>query len=477
MDSLIIYEAPKGAVGNNDFAVYVRERGMAWQELFVYEVKVDMHNVRRASMAYFDMDGEIEVRIESRMQSINRVVIRPLSYDLDFFHDERIISFTLNQPRKLSIEINDDRFSNLHLFANPREEEAPSPEDDQVLCIHPGIHRTEDILDLLELRSGNVEHKTLYFAPGMHYLEEMVLRVPSNTTVYIDGGAIVVGSIVCDRVHDVVIRGRGILYLSDFHRFSAFRGIRIIFCRNISVEGIITLDPPHYSIYLGKSEHVRIRNFKSFSTRGWSDGIDIMACTDIEIEDVFLRTSDDCIAVYGSRWNYRGDSSRIRVSNAVLWADVAHPLMMGTHGDHSGDGDHVFDVRFDNIDILEHHEPQVNYMGAIAINAGDKNTIRDISYKNIRVEDFELGRLLDIRVMWNKDYNPAPGNRIENISFENVQYQGTCSNPSQIFGYDAKRTVSNVHFSGLYINNRLILQPEKGVVELNEFASEISFAT
>lgn len=475
MYSLITYEAPEGAIGNDDFTVYVREPGKAWKELFVYEAKVDMHNVRRASMAYFDMVGEIEVKIESRKQLINRVEIRPISYAVNFFHDERTITFTLNQPRKLSIEINGDRFSNLHLFANPLEEDAPSPEDDHVLNILPGIHRTEDILGLLERQSSATDRKTLYFAPGMHFIEEAVLRVPSETTVYVSGGAIVVGSMVCDRVHDVDIRGRGILYLSNFHRFSAFRGVRIIFSRNIGVEGIIALDPPHYSIYLGKSEHVRICNFKSFSTRGWSDGIDMMACTDIDIDDVFLRTSDDCIAIYGSRWDYRGDSSHIRVRNAVLWADVAHPLMMGTHGDDSGEGDTISDVLFEHIDILEHHEPQVNYMGAIAINAGDENTIRDISYKNIRVEDFELGRLLDIRVMWNKDYNPAPGKQIENISFENIHYHGTNSNPSRIFGYDAERTVSNVHFSGFYINNKLILQPEQGVLEINEFTSQITF--
>ncbi|RCX21554.1 glycosyl hydrolase family 28 [Fontibacillus phaseoli] len=475
MNQLIIYGAPKDAVRNDDFAVYVREPGKAWQELFVYEAKVDMHDVRSASMAYFDMEGEMEVRIESRKQPVHRVDIRPLSYHVKFSYDEYAVKFTLNQPRKLSIEINGDRFTNLHLFANPCEQDAPLPEDNGIQLIRPGIHRTEDLLGLLERPNGSTERKTLYFAPGMHYIEETVLRIPSHTTVYIAGGAIVVGSLVCDHVQDVVIRGRGILYLSDFHRFSAFRGVRIIFSRNIDVEGITVLDPPHYSIYLGKSEQVRIRNFKSFSTRGWSDGIDMMACTDIEIDDVFLRTSDDCIAIYGSRWDYRGDSGRIRVRNAVLWADVAHPLMMGTHGDHCGNGNTLYDVRFEDIDILEHHEPQVNYMGAMAINAGDKNTIRDISYKNIRVEDFELGRLIDVRVMQNRDYNPAPGNRIENITFEDIRYQGTCSNPSRIFGYDAERTVSGVRFTRLRINDRLILQPEEGLLELNDFSNQITF--
>ncbi|WP_339302322.1 glycosyl hydrolase family 28 protein [Paenibacillus sp. FSL H8-0259] len=443
----------------------------------MYEAKVDMHHVRQASMAYFDMSGRVEVRIESLKQSIQEAVIRPLSANLSFEHTEKTLSFTLDRPLKLSVEINGERFSNLHLFANPIETDTPDPVQDHVLLLKPAIHRTEDIYRLLatpKVEGGNLPD-TIYFAPGMHYLEQTLLQIPSDTTVYIAGGAIVVGSMVCDHVKNVSIRGRGILYLSDFHRFSAFRGIRIVFSENISVEGIITLDPPHYSIYLGQSKHVHIQNFKSFSTRGWSDGIDMMSCSHIDIDDVFLRTSDDCIAIYGSRWDYYGDTSHITVRNSVLWADVAHPLMIGTHGNHRENGDIIEDILFENIDILEHHEPQPNYMGALAINAGDNNSVRNVVYRNIRVENIELGRLIDLRVIWNKDYNPVPGFRIENISFEDITYNGDTSHPSQIFGYDEERTINNISFTRLSVNGRLILQPESGFMEINEFTRGVSF--
>jgi hypothetical protein len=79
MSQLAVYDAPHGAVGINDYKVSVRVPGGQWQELFVYEVKVDMHNVRKASMAYFDMDGPVEVRVESLTEAIEAAVIRPLS--------------------------------------------------------------------------------------------------------------------------------------------------------------------------------------------------------------------------------------------------------------------------------------------------------------------------------------------------------------------------------------------------------------
>lgn len=478
MNSLVVHKAPIGAIGREDFSVSVRTPGGSWEELFVYEAKVDMHQVRQTSMVYFDMEGTVEVMIVCRNKSVEQAVIRPLSANIPFERKGEVILFTLDRPRKLSIEINGERFSNLHLFANPLEENAPQPDDPNVLLLNPAIHRSEDISRLTETPSapdGKVPD-VIYFAPGMHILEENTLSIPSDTTVYIAGGAIVVGSLVCEGVRNVVIRGRGILYMSDFLKTTYLRGVQIRFCKDITVEGIILLDPPHYSIYIGKSEHIRIRNFKSFSTRGWCDGIDMMASSHIDIDDVFLRTSDDCIAIYGTRGEYQGDTRKVRVRNSVLWADVAHALNMGIHGDHHRDGDVIEDIAFENIDILEHHEPQVNYWGAMSINAGDKNTIRNVIYDNIRVEEFELGQLLDIRVVWNKDYNPVAGKRIENITFRNITYNGANTNPNRIHGFDAQRCVEGVRFINLRINGELVLNSGMGNFDINGYANGISFS-
>lgn len=471
------YPELKGIPLRSDFSVRIRKPEGQWTELQTFEVNVDMHDVRQASLASFDMDGTVEVEVAYHGGSLDTAVIRPLSYNLSFQQAGNMIRFQLDRPRKLSIEINGGRFNNLHLFANPLEQDAPNPEDSNVLVIKPGIHRTEHLLRPLTtpLQETGAEPEILYFLPGVHYIEETLLRIPSGKTVYIAGGAAVAGSMVCDHVENVTIRGRGMLYLADFHRFSAFRGVRILFSTHIEVEGITTLNPPHYSIYIGKSEYIRIRNFKSFSCKGWSDGIDMMASSHIDIDDSFLRTSDDCIAIYGSRWDYYGDSRNVTVRNSSFWADVAHPLMIGIHGDHHHNGDTIEDVRFENIDILEHHEPQPNYQGAMAINAGDLNTVRNVTYDNIRIEHFELGRLFDIRVVWNKDYNPVPGNRIENIVFQNISYNGKNANPSRIHGFSDERPVAGVTIRNLKVNGQLVTDAAHPSLDINEFAQQIAF--
>ncbi|WP_235550127.1 hypothetical protein [Paenibacillus sp. Soil724D2] len=101
MNDLIIYEAPKGAVGRDDFQVRVRIPGEEWHDLFEYEVKVDMHQVRKASMVYFDMEGSVEVEVECRKQTVKQVVIRPLSIAIPFVCEGNRIAITLDRPHKL----------------------------------------------------------------------------------------------------------------------------------------------------------------------------------------------------------------------------------------------------------------------------------------------------------------------------------------------------------------------------------------
>ncbi|MDY7223285.1 glycosyl hydrolase family 28 protein [Halalkalibacterium halodurans] len=478
MSQLKVYSVPKEAVGNDDYSVKVRTKTGEWEDLFVYEVKVDMHHVRKASMVTFDMNEAVDIEVTCHyLNEINEVDIRPLSKNITSSQNGNTVLFSLDKPSKLSIEFNGERFRNLHLFANPIEVKKPDAEDTNVFLVEPGIHRPEDLLRAAEKpnsKDGTIPD-IIYFRAGMHYIEQAILEIPSGKTVYLEGGSILVGSLICDSVENVTICGRGILYLSNFERFSSFRGVRILFSNNITIDGIMTIDPPHYSIYIGKSENIKISNFKSFSTRGWSDGINVMSSSNLDIEDVFLRTSDDCIAIYGSRWAYYGDARNITVRNSTFWADVAHPMNIGGHGDSQRNGDTIEDILFENIDILEHHEPQPGYWGAMAINAGDKNTVRNVTYKNIRVEHFELGQLFDLRVVWNEKYNPEPGSNISNIRFENIDYRGITENPSRIFGFDNERTVDGVIFKNLSINGRVATNLEEANIITNEFTKNVKF--
>jgi len=466
---IVTYSIPQLVPRNGDFSIAVRCEGGEWQELDTLLVKVDMHDVREASMASFDFSGEVEVEITCHREEIKDVAIRPLSANIAAeLVDPRKLRFKLSKPHKLSIEINGDRFHNLHLFAKEIEQKKPLPTDEGVAVVKPGIHRIEWI----EEKMASGAH-TIYFLPGMHHIEQVLLPITSNINVYIAGGAVIVGSLICDHVRNVNIFGRGIIYLSDFGRFSAFRGIRMMFSQNIKVSGIAIIDPPHYSIYMGQCSGVQIYDIESFSTRGWSDGIDMMACSRVIVDNVFMRNSDDCIAIYGHRWSYYGESRDIVVRNSVLWADVAHPTMIGIHGDHHNNGSLIDNICFDSIDILEHHEPQEQYRGCLTINAGDKNVVRNVSYSNIRIEPFQLGRVIDLRVVWNSDYNPHPGAEISNISYKNISYNGDASMTSWTRGYDEQRKIRNVVIEDMYVNGVKLESADSDLLEIGQFVENL----
>ncbi|MDR3542614.1 MAG: glycosyl hydrolase family 28 protein [Desulfosporosinus sp.] len=311
--------------------------------------------------------------------------------------------------------------------------------------------------------------------------------MPSGKTVYLAGGALVQGSFLINHAENVRIIGRGILYqlgqilalgrpnqprpqaeklTQDIDTIpsaaappSQIRSTRrdailIEYSKNIEVEGIIEV-PNTYTVLIGQSQNVTIRNIKSFSAGGNNDGIDIFSSSDVVVDGVFLRNSDDNIAIYGHRWNYYGDTRNVTVQNSTLWSDVAHPILVGTHGD-TDHPDTLEDLKFANIDILDHREPQLDYQGCMSLNAGDSNLIRNVLFDNIRVEDFREGQLVNLRVFFNGKYNTSPGRGIENILFKDITYNGTHANPSIVAGYDDSRKINNILFENLKINGRTI---------------------
>jgi hypothetical protein len=261
------------------------------------------------------------------------------------------VFFTLTKPCNLSLEINGDIFRNLHVFSNPLETLVPKKKD----------------------------KKVIYIGPGFHTFPNNELKIPSGKTLYLAGGAVVKANIVCDSVRDIKICGRGIVYQPE-------NGIRVTFSKNVEISDLIFINSTHYTVFGGQSQNISIKNIRSFSSRGWADGIDMMSCSDVLVDGVFMRNSDDCIALYGHRWNYYGDCRNIGVKNSTLWADVAHPIMIGTHGNPEKP-ELLENIRFQNIDILNHDEPQLNYQGCMAINVSDENMARNIRFEDIRIDD------------------------------------------------------------------------------------------
>lgn len=419
----VVNPAPAEAALNDAFTLDIRPEGDGpWQRVDIYAVKVDRtegvrHSVVNTSMACFDFDGKVDLRVISRRQPVGEARVRPLSYGITPVVESDTILFSLDRPRQLSVEVNGDLFNNLHIFANPIDASAPA-----------------------DPRKWARKKGHIYFAPGYHRLDSAML-IPSGSEVYIAGGALVDGYLHVVDARDVSISGRGMVYPSR-----RGEGIMITRSSNVAVDGVMTTQLP-----VGESNDVTVNNVKVISSYNWGDGFNVFASNRVKYTNIFARTSDDCTTVYATRKGHRGGCSDILVDGAVLWADVAHPFMIGLHGN-SERPDTIQDVTYRNIDVLDVNEPQIDYQGVFTIITGDNNLVRRVTFDNIRVEDFRRSKLIDIRIAYNKKYCTAPGNSIEDITFKDITYNGSNSELSLIIGYDDERVVRNVRFINLVIN-------------------------
>jgi hypothetical protein len=421
----------------DDFTVKVRQPGGEWRDLYEYEVTLDQDTNSSATVVQFDFRGEVEVAIRKNNGDFSRIEVRPARPTTKYIVKDGIVYLRLSQPQNLSVEFDGDRLHNLHVLAGaPIERPAPGPD---VVFYEPGLHVPADGSGFFPVKSGQ--------------------------TIYVAGGAVLQGTFKPRDVENVRILGRGMIDRPKDQ-------LVVHDSRNVSIEGLTFLTPLHGTIACSSSQQVRFSDIRTFSNGQWSDGINVFACKDVDIDRAFVRTSDDSVAIYATRKEARGDTQRIRVRNSTFWPDVAHAMFVGLHGD----GNLVSDIEFDDIDVLNLDEDDPEYQGAMAISAGDSNTVRNIAFRNIRVDHIEEGKLINVRVVYNSKYSFSPGQAVSGVTFQNITYTGKgWVGKSILGGYDKDRRVSDVVFDNVRIGGTKLNGPKQGELDIGPFVDEVTF--
>ena len=432
---LFAYPAPEGAPLKHDYDVFVQALGSKeWTKIDTYMAKVNAptgdskHRQSEISYAWFDFTGSVKVRVVTKNKKYGSVRVRP-DYRgvIANRQNDSTVQFLLFQPENLSVEFDGDITNNLLLFTSK-----------------PVIAKEE-----AERQAKAEGRRFTYYAPGLYTQD--TLRVASNTTVYLAPGAYFTGTFAIEDAHDVQILGRGIA-----RPRSGYEGCHVHRSQRVLIDGLTVNTCP-----VGGSDGVTLRNVKSISHPGWGDGLNVFASQNVLYERVFCRNSDDCTTAYATRKGFSGNCRNVTMRNATLWADVAHPIFIGIHGN-SERGDTIENLRYENIDILCQSEPQVDYQGCMAINCGDNNLVRNVTFENIRVEQIHQGSLLQVKIGYNQKYCTAPGRGIEGVRFRNIRYNGTQPYLSVINGYSEERKVKDITFEGLKINGRRLYDKMKG---------------
>lgn len=435
------YQAPEGAPLMDDYDVYVQPRGQqAWTKIDTYMAMVNAptddsdafadpkavntgHRLSRISYACFDFTGDVFVRVVSRHRKFKTARIRPdYRGTIANVLNDSTVQFLLFQPENVSVELDGDIAHNLLVFTSK-----------------PPIGRKE------AEQAAKAQGRSFRYYPAGLYTENAI-KVSSNTTVYLEGGSYFTGTFAIEDAENVSILGRGIARPA-----SGYEGCHVHRSRNVLVDGLIVNTCP-----IGGSDSVTLHDVRSISHPSWGDGLNVFGgCSNIRFDRVFCRNSDDCTTAYATRKGFSGSVRNVRMTNSTLWADAAHPIFIGLHGNPSV-GDSIVGLRYDNIDILCQAEPQVDYQGCLAINCGDGNYVKDVTFDNIRIEGVRQGSITQVKVGWNQKYCTAPGRGVENVLFRNIRYYGQPSEVSVITGYDSQHRVKDIVFEGLKVNGRTI---------------------
>ena len=430
LHQVFTYAAPKGAPMKRDYDVYIQPRGSKeWTMIDTYMAKVNAsignrrHQVSEISYSFFDFTGDVFVKVISKKRKFKSARIRPdYRGTIANVQNDSTVQFLLFQPENVSVEFDGDITNNLLIFTSK-----------------PPITMVE-----AKKQAKKLKREFVYYPSGFYTQD--TIRVLSNTTIYLEGGSYFTGTFAINDAENVDILGRGIARPPR-----GYEGAHVYRSKNVLIDGLILNTCP-----IGESQNVTLHDVRSISHPSWGDGLNVFGgCDSILFDRVFCRNSDDCTTAYATRKGFKGSTRNVRMRNSTLWADVAHPIFIGIHGN-SEVGDTIEHLVYENIDILGQAEPQVDYQGCLAINCGDGNLVRDVLFDNIRIEQIEDGCIAQVKVGFNQKYCTAPGRDVEDITFRNVRYTGTTPNLSIINGYDAERSIHNVMFEGLKVNGQTI---------------------
>jgi hypothetical protein len=437
-NKVVMYDSPKNLVSGSDYNVQVDDK-----ELFLYKTKVSYppyRKVKTVPLGYFDFEGSVIVKIKSPVK-IHSVDIRPKSLGINASFDDYSITFELNRPSKVSIEINNSIDNVLHLFAGPIEENIPNLKDPNLI----------------------------YFPPGEHYAG--IIELKTGNTLYLAGGAYVHGMIHSEDAEGIKIYGRGILTSESIRREQYMQSvcIDILKVKNFTLHGITILDPANWSVKVSGCDEVDISNINIIGWRGNSDGIDICGSRDVKVNNCFIRNNDDGLVVKAFN---TGDVKNIFFSNCILWNDFARPIEVG----YENRADHIMNVHFNDIDIVH----SLAGYPAIGIHEGDRAEIHDIFFEDIRIEDAPGGQIFDFNIkpaVWNRDNKPG---KIYSIHLKNIYLNGKpgierLPESPRIHGYSNESTIEDVTLENINILEKKVTNIEDLGLKYNEYTNNIRF--
>ena len=398
----------------------------------------------RTPVTYFDFEGRADIVVSVPDMDIESVKVSPLNDDIQAEVDKaaRTVAFTVTKPGAYTVTFNDSPQRAVHIFANELEKDVPDFDDENVVYVAPG-----------EWEIGTI-------------------ALESGQTLYVSGGAVVHGTVNASYVDDIKIMGRGIIDGSEYTGWkgqSAKIAMQIDNCNNVSVEGVMLLNPNAWVCQGYETKDGVIDNIKIISSRPNGDGITLQSCQNMEVKNCFVRSWDDSLVIK----NYAGNSDNISFKNIQVWTDLAQSMEIG-YETNKGQKENaeITNISFEDITVLHNfHKP------VISVHNADDAVVDGVLFKNITVEDAQMGSgdgseapyLIDLNIALSGNWSSTrERGQIKNITIDGVTVLSGKECPSRINGYDADHMVDGVTIKNLNVLGKDIKDFAEGGFEINE---------
>jgi len=395
----------------------------------------------------FSFSGSLKVFISFLNDDhIKSCEIKPTRFGIkpEIINNE--ISFSINKPCKLSIDINEtDGFvgNPLLIFADPPEENVPDLYDENVINVATSVN----------ISSDPTFPNIIYFPPGYYNLVEKFgydmhdgLMLHDGDVVYIAGGAYVVGTFVAIDQNNITIRGRGIISglgqpwvrhkVRPFTWSAREHSIRIEGWRSEGhkIEGITLTDPTHFAVFSTGATHVK--NIKCLSWYFSSVGVETGSHS--LIEDCFFKVNDDALKIY------RTD---ITIRDCIIWQmsnGAAFQISWNSSKNYRNKWVH-------DCDVIHCHQTSPANNRAIfnCVRINNDARIGNYFFENIYI-DCNIYRLIGLQIQ-----NGGHGaGALVNLAFLNIVVNGKVHQRNYLKGDDGG--IHNVYFENIKINGKSI---------------------
>jgi len=411
--ALVLHSYPRGFPRCEELTVTVNGRG------------VDVCRSRVGPFVTFTCADPVTLEI-ARRQPFKSAVVRPLRSDIAATVEDGIARVVIPAPVNVCIEF--DNGGRLFVFASAPESASPAPDD-------PRVH---------------------YFRGGQTY-EVPELTLNDGETLYLEAGAVFKGSIRATAARNIRVRGRGVIDGSYFVRgVDGRHSIRFEDCEGVCIEDVTIVNPSGWMLTLSACRDAQVRNVRQLACGLGSDGIDLVSCRDVVVEDCFLHNGDDCIAIKAfNNTAERGasaDVENILVQRCALMnQEGGNALEIGFELRARA----VRNIVFRDCDVI-----CVHHHGAVfSIHNGEFATVENVRYEDIRVEHY-YDLLIDLRIVWSRWSRFPERGRIRNVQFKNIRVQQANNNwgysKSLIGGFDAQHMIEHVVIEDFYLGDQKV---------------------